>query len=85
MNETFALLSEVMELSPGSSKALIIILNKLDLFKEKMATVESAKAFKAYFTEYKGMQRKLMVLTVDQAHLNASLQRLFCGSDLSIW
>lgn len=54
MNETFALLSEVMELAPGSAKALIIILNKLDLFKEKMSTPQSAQAFKAYFTEYKG-------------------------------
>lgn len=62
MNESFALLSEVLELSTLSSqKALIIVLNKLDLFKEKMASIETAQAFKSFFTEYKGMTKRTSI------------------------
>ena len=53
IRETLSLFRELLELPSCDSKTIIVLLNKLDLFKEK---IESSRKeyFQKFFTEYKG-------------------------------
>ncbi len=54
MRETLSLFKELLELPSCEQKSIIVLLNKLDLFKEKMGSSRKEN-FQKFFTEYKGM------------------------------
>lgn len=53
MRETLSLYRELLELPSCENKTIIVLLNKLDLFKEKMNSSRKEN-FQRFFTEYKG-------------------------------
>lgn len=53
MRETLSIFREMLELPSCESKTIIVLLNKLDLFKEKIASSRKEN-FQKFFTDYKG-------------------------------
>lgn len=88
MRETLSLFRELLELPSCESKTIIVLLNKLDLFKEKLASSRKEN-FQKFFTDYKGTTTRPPLLAHSRLRLQAlssgSLARTTSGRNLSAW